>query len=199
MDTPKTFIFVGRSGSGKGTQLELLKKYIKDNFNDSPMYLFVMGDTLRSFAKNDGYAQEAIRSTINSGKLVPVFISGSMFVTSLLNNLHPNDNLFIDGIPRSVSQSQMIISIMDFYKRTNNFLIDIDVSEQEVEKRMLLRQRPDDTEDAIAGRLRFYEENVSPAILFLKENSNFKYFKINGERSIEEIHIDIVAKLKDLL
>jgi thymidylate kinase len=30
MTTPKTFIFSGISGSGKGTQIELLKKYIRE-------------------------------------------------------------------------------------------------------------------------------------------------------------------------
>ena len=44
MNKPQTFIFVGRSGSGKGTQIELLQKYIKEQMPEIGSYLFVMGE-----------------------------------------------------------------------------------------------------------------------------------------------------------
>ncbi len=197
--TPKTFIFAGRSGSGKGTQIQLLKKYMTEQNPETGSYLFVMGETLRTFMKDEGYAQETIRSIINGGNLVPSVISGSLFVANLLHNLKEKDTLFIDGIPRSATQSDIMISILDFYKRKDTFIINIEVTPEEVEKRMLLRGRPDDTHEGITARLAFYESTVIPAITHLKDASGFTYIEINGNRSIEEIHLDLVSKLKGVL
>lgn len=197
--TPKTFIFSGISGSGKGTQIELLKKYIKENMSEHHEYSFVMGEVLRSFIKKEGYAQEMIRETMNKGELIPDYVSGGLFVTSLLNDLHHDDHLFIDGIPRSVVQSDIIMSMLKFYNRQNVFIINIEISASEAEKRMLLRKRPDDTKEAIVERVKFYNTEVAPAIQYLKEKSGFSYIEIDGERSIETIHVDLVNRLKELL
>lgn len=199
MNKPQTFIFSGISGSGKGTQIALLKKYIQNRFPDNGEYSFVMGDTLRSFMKDDGYAQKVVRSIVNDGKLLPDFITNSLFVSSVLHNLHHDDTLYIDGIPRSTIQSDTIISTLLFYGRKDVFIINIEVSPEEVAKRMKLRNRPDDTEEAIAQRISYYKENVIPAILHLKEKSGFTYIELDGERAIEEIHVDLVNKLKNLL
>ena len=198
MNKPYTFIFVGRSGAGKGTQIQLLQKYIKDLSPLVGTYYFNMGDLLRSFMKDDGYAQEVVRSTLNSGKLLPDTISGSLFVSTLLHNLKKDDNLYIDGIPRSVIQAETIITMLKFYDRKDTYIVNIEISPEEAERRMLLRNRPDDTRESITSRFAFYERNVVPAIIHLKENSGATYIDVNGERSIEEIHADIIAQLGGL-
>ena len=195
----QTFIFTGRSGSGKGTQIDLLKKYISDLDPESGTYSFVMGDAFRNFMKEDGYAQNAIKGYVNSGHLVPDAITNGLFVSQLLNNLKDNQHLYIDGIPRSPSQSQIVIDVIKFYNRSNPIIINIEVEKEEVKKRMLLRARIDDTEVAISERLKFYEDNIVPAISILKEKSGFTYLEINGERSVEEIHLDLISQLKNLI
>lgn len=196
MDKPQTYIFIGRSGSGKGTQIKLLREYIEKIKGDMTSYSFVMGDTLRSFMKGDGYAQNMIKDITKSGLLVPDLITNSFFVSELLANLSTEDYLFIDGIPRSIEQARAIIEIMNFYNRKDVVIINIEVGEEEAKKRMLLRKRPDDTEDSINARFNFYGQNVLPAIQYLKEKSGFNYLLIDGEKSIEEIHSDILKSLK---
>lgn len=199
MNKTYTFIFVGRSGSGKGTQIDLLKKYITELNSEIGTYSFVMGDTFRSFMKDEGYAQNAIRNLVNNGNLVPDSITNSMFASQLLNNLKSDQHLYIDGIPRSPRQAEFVIEVIKFYNRSNPIIINIEVSKEEVTKRMLLRGRPDDTKEAITGRLNFYKENVTPAVNILKDKSGFIYIEVNGERSIEEIHFDLINKLKDII
>lgn len=195
MDKPQTYIFIGISGSGKGTQINLLKKHIAKINEGIGSYSFVMGDTLRSFMKDDGYAQNVIKEITNQGLLVPDLITNSLFVSELLSKLNPNEHLFIDGIPRSVDQAKAIIEFMNFYNRSDVVIINIEVGQDEAKKRMLLRKRPDDTEDSISERFNFYTNNVLPAIEYLKEKSDFKYVLIDGEKTIEEIHLDILKSL----
>jgi adenylate kinase family enzyme len=133
------------------------------------------------------------------GELIPDYVSGGLFVSSLLHDLHHNDNLFIDGIPRSVVQADIIMSMLTFYNRKEVFIINIGISGEEAEKRMLLRKRADDTKEAIVERIKFYDDEVAPAIQYLKEKSGYTYFEIDGERPIEDIHVDLVGRLKDIL
>lgn len=196
---PQTFIFVGRSGSGKGTQIDLLKKYITELNPGIGTYSFVMGDSFRTFMKEEGYAQDVIRDLVNNGRLVPDLIANSLFVSDLLHRLKSDEHLYIDGIPRSPAQADAVIEIIKFFNRENPIIIDVAVSKEEVEKRMLLRARPDDTKEAILERLKFYEDNIVPAVELMKEKSKFTYLEINGERSREEIHEDIINQLKDII
>lgn len=199
MDKPQTFIFIGRSGSGKGTQIELLKKYISGLNSDIDTHSFVMGDAFRSFMKEEGYAQNVIRGLVNNGILVPDSIASSLFVSQLLHNLKSNEHLYIDGIPRTPIQAETVIEIIKFYDRYNPVIINIEVSKEEVEKRMLLRARPDDTKEAIFERLKFYDENIIPAINVLKEKSGFTFVNINGEDTPDNIQAEIIKKIKPYL
>jgi adenylate kinase family enzyme len=199
MIKPQTFIFVGRSGSGKGTQIDLLKEYITKLNPKIETYSFVMGDTFRSFMKEEGYAQNVIRDLINNGHLAPDFIANSLFISDLLHSLKSDEHLYIDGIPRSSAQVDAVIETIKFFNRINPIIIDVEVSKEEVEKRMLLRARHDDTKEAILERLKFYEDNIVPAVKLLREKSGFTYLEINGERTREEIHEDIISQLKDII
>ncbi len=195
MNNPQTFIFIGRSGSGKGTQINLLKEYITKINPEIETLSFVMGDIFRSFVKDEGYAQDRIKEITSKGLLVPDLISNSLFVSELLSKLAPKEHLYIDGIPRSVSQAEAVIEILNFYNRFNPIIIDIEVSEKEAKRRMFLRNRADDTKDSITSRSNFYNKNVVPAINYLKEKSKFTYILIDGEKLIEEIHQDIINNL----
>lgn len=195
INKPLTFIFMGRSGSGKGTQIELLKNYISTLNTNIGTYNFVMGDIFRSFMKEKGYIQNFVREETGKGHLLPDLIANNLFIGELLKNFEPKDHLYIDGIPRSIAQAEALIELINFYHRDDVFILDIKVSKDEVEKRMLQRGRADDNKEAIAARHSFYDENVIPAVQYLKEKSNFKYIEINGEKSTEKVNNEIINKL----
>lgn len=190
MQQPYTFIFVGRSGSGKGTQLELLKKSVGgENFS------LVMGELFRAFSQKNGYAQDCVRQILNAGELAPDVLTISLFVTKLLNEFNPSQHLFVDGVVRTNLQAEALITMLAFYKRENPIIIDIDVPAEEVTRRMIGRGRADDSEAAIRGRLEFYDATVAPAIEHLKSESGYRYLKIDGTLSPEAIHKDLATQL----
>ena len=55
--------------------------------------------------------------------------------------------------------------------------------------------RPDDGQKELEERRSEYEKNVIPVIEWYKTNPNVNFLDIDGERSIEEIHADIVKRV----
>lgn len=196
-----TIIFIGRSGAGKGTQLELLQKYIKTLDADIPQYVLIMGDLFRNFFKSGTYAATIAKKITDNGGFQPDFVTVSLFTEEILHTVQETQHLFIDGYPRSVGQLDSLIAVLNYVGKSNPIFINIEVDSAEAKKRMLLRgahsgnTRGDDFEEAIDKRLSEYDRSVVPVIEFLRTHSEFKYLEINGMGTVEDIHKDIVTKL----
>lgn len=194
----QTFIFVGRSGSGKGTQLELLKEYFSKK--DIAFKSIVMGDIFRSFFKESGYVKDIARDvSMKQGKFQPDFLTNALFVRSTIDVVDENSILFFDGYPRTIGQLEIIKELLKYIKRENGIVINIDVSRENVKERMLLRARGDDNENAIENRLNEYDKFILPMLEVIKSDAFFKYIEIDGEGKIEDIHADIINKLSELI
>jgi len=77
----KTYIFIGRSGCGKGTQLELLKGYLSKKYPEIGIKSVIMGDIFREFFKKEGYVQDIARDiTTKQGKFQPNFLTNALFL-----------------------------------------------------------------------------------------------------------------------
>jgi adenylate kinase family enzyme len=193
---PQTFIFVGRSGSGKGTQLELLKNYLANKYSDTPIKSIVMGDIFRAFFKEPGYVQDIARDvSMKQGKFQPNFLTDALFIRNAINIVDENSMLFLDGYPRNINQLAITKEFLNYVKRENPIVLNIEVSRVNVKERMLLRARGDDSDNAIDSRLNEYDKFIVPMLEVLKSDSFFKYFEIDGEGKIEDIHSDIINKI----
>lgn len=197
MNKPQTFIFVGRSGSGKGTQLELLKKYIQNKYQDIPVRVIVMGEIFREFFKEEGYVQSIARDiTMKQGKFQPNFLTDSLFVNKVINEIDNKSVFFFDGYPRNINQLEVINQLLSYVGRENFVIINVNVSRESVKKRMLARGRGDDTESAVESRLNEFDRFVAPMLEEIKKDSSLKYIEVDGEPSPEEIHKNIILKLE---
>lgn len=197
MNQSKTFIFIGRSGCGKGTQLELLKNYIIEKDSNASIKNIIMGDIFRELFDRGVYISEVARDiTTNQGKFQPDFLTNALFVNSAITMIDLESLLFIDGYPRTISQLDTLKQLFSYAKRQGIVFINLDVSAKSVKERMLARGRSDDTESAIASRLAEFETFVAPMIEKIKGDPLFNYLEINGEPGPEEIHKDIVSKLE---
>ena len=189
-----TVIFLGPQGSGKGTQVKILKDYLNDKDPGSVLY-FTAGTNLRSFAVGEGYTQEKIRPLITAGKLIPTFISTQLFSSRLIGGMHGEEHIILDGFPRTTDQLPDLDSAMQFYERKNITVLHIGLSDEEAKKRLAGRGREDDTAEGIEERLRWSHDEAEKVNEWFKINPAYAYIQINGEQSIDAVHADIVSAL----
>lgn len=189
----QTFVFFGQVGSGKGTQVKLLMDFLKKDGKEA-VYAGT-GESFRKLLETGSYTATIVKEIMERGALQPDFLTTAIFTDILINSLSPEKHLFADGFPRTISQSEAFMSMMDFYHRNSVKIIYIEVGKEEATKRMLLRGRSDDTKEGIEKRFDEYEKNVIPAMNFFKNKNNYNIFHINGEQSVEDVHREIITKL----
>jgi adenylate kinase len=192
---PYTFLFFGIAGSGKGTQIELLEKYIKSKDDKAEFTLVYPGSEFRKLVDSGSYTGQLVKTTLEQGWLQPNFLTISLFTNILVSSLAPDTHLAVDGFPRTVTQSEVFEAAMDFYKRENIKVIYIKVEKDEAIRRMKLRARSDDTDEGIVKRFDEYVNNVVPAMMYFKDKGNYTIYTINGEQSIEDVHKELIMAL----
>lgn len=193
---PYTFIFFGRSGCGKGTQLKLLRDYLNKEDNERKHFAFSTGDGFREFFNKNTYASNLSKEITGKGLLQPLFLTVSLWGNAFLNNLEEDNHVFIDGYPRRLEEASILDGALKFFNRNDVIIIDFVVSRETSKKRMLGRGREDDTDENIETRLDWYDKDVVPAIEYFKGQSGYVYIPIDGEGKIEEIHAEIIKKIK---
>lgn len=192
---PYTFIFFGIAGSGKGTQGDLLEKYLRENKLVEDILYISPGVEYRKIIDNGGYTAQLIKRVYERGSLAPDFLTTSLFANVLVSNMTANMSFIFDGYPRTISQSQSLESAMNFYDRKEVHLIYIEVGKEEAMKRMKLRARTDDTDEGIETRFDEYIKNVLPSMKYFEGKSGYNMVTINGEQSVEQVHSDIIKAL----
>lgn len=193
---PKAFIFIGRSGCGKGTQADLLMAHLCEVGSKSCRTLHVeSGALLRNFIKGGNYTQERIKTVMNGGVLVPESIIVALWTDYLIANFTGTENLVFDGTPRKLHEAQLLDNALQFYGVEKPSVIYVNVSKEWSEKRLIARARKDDKPEAIAKRLAWFDSEVIPTINFYKNSSYYNFIEINGEQPISDVQNEILAKL----
>jgi len=192
---PQSFIFIGRSGCGKGTQIKMLSEYLIKKDATRKFITISTGEFLREFIKGPSLTQKMCNEAYGSGGLQPEFITVHMWVKPLVDYYTGNEHIFFDGTPRKYHEAGVLHSVFGFYKLSKPFVINIDITAEEATRRLLARKRIDDSAEDIKKRLSWYETDVVPTIGYYSDSADYDFIKVNGERPIEEIHDDIVKKL----
>ncbi len=194
--SPQTFIFVGRSGCGKGTQALLLKEYLQKTDPTIPVLDFQTGDGFRRFIKDENnYSSKLAKGLYDKGARQPDFLAIWIWAQVFVDKVRGGEHIIADGFPRSVDEAKILDTALNFYQKNPAIIIYIKLSIETTVKRLLLRGRHDDNEAAIKERMAYYEKDVTPVLEYFKNSSNHKFFEISGEPSVEEIHQDIISKI----
>lgn len=195
MKTPQTFVFFGIVGSGKGTQIELLEKYLKANNLVEDVVFASPGIGYRKLINEGYYTGQIVKLTLEKGYLQPDFLTNGLVVSNIAFGIKENSCVIADGFPRTLNQSKALEEILTYYKRENVHIIYIELSKEEATKRMKLRGRSDDTDEGIAQRFDEYVNNVIPAMNYFKGKEGYVMHTINGEQPIEDVHKDLIKSL----
>lgn len=195
MENPLNFIFLGRSGSGKGTQAELLKKYLERKSGTNSVLYVYTGAKLRELVgqKELLTARLVDEKVMKAGAKAPDFLAVWAWSDRLVKEIDEKEHLIVDGSPRTIMEAKMIDEAFLFYGRKKFFPLFIDVSREEVARRMKKRSRADDTDEQIESRLAYYEEYVLPAVEYYEKESKNKLIRIDGNPLDRElIHRNIL-------
>ena len=191
----QTFVFIGRSGCGKGTQADLLKKYLEKNYPDHPIFYLETGQGFRDFIKKDTYTSGLSKKMYEMAEPQPAFLAIWMWSHLLVENLKGNEHLIIDGTPRAYAESLVLVSAMKFYGRRLT-VIYINVGRAWSEERIMGRGRADDVEASdVKRRLDWFDTDILPAVEYFRYSPECNFYDINGERTIEEIHQEMIKRL----
>lgn len=192
---PYTFVFFGIVGSGKGTQVELLQKYLIDKKLTDDVLFTSTGNEYRKLINSESYTGNLVKTTLEKGFLQPDFLTTTLFANILIEGMKEGTSFIADGYPRTTSQAESFENAMKFYGRENINVIYIKVGREEAIKRMKLRGRSDDSDEGIEKRFDEYVNNVVPSMNYFKDIPGYNMFIINGEQSVEGVHAEIIKSL----
>ena len=210
----RNIIFLGRSGSGKGTQAELLmKKFALANIDT--------GDILRRLAKKNDKFGKTVLETISHGKLVPIWLVIYCWLDQLLK-VPSKKGIIMEGSPRQLEEAKTLEEVFSWLGREDFRVVYLQTSAKEVTQRLLTRRicskcgkefslnftpnlkncshcggklvrRKDDYPKAIKNRMLFFQKKILPVINYFRKKK--MVVEVNGEGSVQEIHKRILKKL----
>ena len=186
--TARTILFVGRPGSGKETQARLLAA--KTGFP-----IFSTGEKFRELREHRDELGQRIKDMYDTGKLMPDWFAEYLFEDAILKLSHTT-GIILEGSGRVVGEAERIHKILTWLERPYR-VVNLVISPEEAIRRQLVRaqikNRPEsNTEEKIRVRLAEFDANTAPAIEFFKQKDVM--VEIDGERSIEAVHSDIMSQ-----
>ena len=186
-------VLFGAPGCGKGTQSELLEK----RFGLSHVST---GEIIRSHIKSQTELGLQMQEYISRGELAPDSVVIGMIEDYLAANKGIKGTIF-DGFPRTTAQAEAFDKILEKLNDSVDIMIYMDVPEEELVKRILLRGkesgRADDaSEDVIRNRIAVYNQQTAVVADYYRAQG--KYVAVPSLGTIDEVFERIAAEIKKL-
>lgn len=176
-------VFFGPAGAGKSVQGQILAARHGWRWLSS-------GQLLRD--SRDPEIAELMRS----GALVGTDQTNEV-IADALERAKDIDRVILDGYPRKLEQAKWLIETQPRHERSIGLAVVLEVPRAELEKRLKVRGRVDDTSEVIEERLNIYRQEIYPILTFLTEEK-VKIAHIDGTGSVGEVHDRIEAELEAL-
>lgn len=171
---------MGLAGAGKGTQAKLLAER-------QDYILISTGDLLRKYATEEQKARMETGALLEDHEIFEMIGKALDTVTDL-------DRCLVDGTPRSIPQSDWLLTEAKRRGASVTSVIHLDTTEEVVKQRLLARGRTDDTEEAIARRFDEYYQTTRPILEHLAQEG-VEIIHVNGDQAPEKVHTEIVKAL----
>ena len=174
-------IMIGGPGSGKSTYSELIKKEL------GIAHIYT-GDMMRDLAKQNTPDGKRVKELLAKGEFAPTPVVIDA-VKERMKKPDAQKGYVFDGFPRNIEQAKA----MEEKGIEYDYVIYLDVSEEEVVKRLTARGRADDKPDIIKNRLKVFHRETAPLLTYYKN----EIIKIKAEGSTpEDIAKSIITKVK---
>nr|XP_051220419.1 UMP-CMP kinase 1-like [Lolium perenne]XP_051220420.1 UMP-CMP kinase 1-like [Lolium perenne] len=182
----KIVFVIGGPGSGKGTQCSKI-------VNQFGFTHLSAGDLLRQEAKSNTEQGTMIKNLMHEGKLVSSEIIVRLLLKAILAS--GNDKFLIDGFPRHEENRQAYEKIVNI---DPEFVLLIDCSREEMERRILHRNqgRDDDNVDTIRRRFEVFQESTLPVIQHYEKMGKLR--RVDGNRQPDMVFEDVKATFAQL-
>ncbi len=116
-------------------------------------------------------------------------------VDKVLDIIDTKEQFILDGFPRTAPQVTWMLGEIAAGRFDKPEVVHFNLSEDEIYKRLSLRARPDDTDDAIKKRFTLYQEQTQP-ILQQMRDAGIVVHEIDGVGLPIEIHDRVLEALK---
>ncbi|MFH1561597.1 MAG: nucleoside monophosphate kinase [Patescibacteria group bacterium] len=188
-------VILGISGGGKGTQAKLLA----DKYR---LVHISMGKLFRQeIDQKTGVGLEAF-GYIKRGVWVPTDLTFKV-LGPVLSGLE-DSGFILDGFPRLPDQPLVLDNFLSQRGQTIGLVIHILVSPEEVLRRRQRsaeqgkvfydENRKDESRESVLARFESYRKTIAPILDYYRAKGILA--EIDGERSVEEIHQDIVKVIE---
>lgn len=185
---PLNLIFVGRPGSGKGTQAKLIASSL----------------TIPHISTGDIFRQEMLEKTplglqiidsMNAGQYTSDEITNAV-IEKRLSQPDAQNGFILDGYPRTINQVEFLNLINIPIVAVINLNLDEDKATKRILKRALGNHRGDDTAETIKLRMETYTATVLPIIEFYLDEG--KLWNVDASLDLGTVNLAIEKIVKQL-
>ena len=187
-------VLFGAPGCGKGTQSELLEKRFS-------LRHISTGNVIRKqiAAKTDLGLQ--MQACIERGELAPDQLVIDMVADYVATHTEGTGVIF-DGFPRTTAQAEAFDEILAKHGQKVSVMINMEVPEEELVKRILLRGKDsgradDQSEDIIRNRIKVYNNQTAVVADFYRAQG--KYESVPSLGTIDEVQDRITKVIEKYL
>lgn len=174
-------ILFGPPGIGKGTQSQKISK----EFNIPQIST---GDMLRKAIESGTRLGRSAKKLMDQGDLVPDEIVLGIVEDRIMEDDCRN-GFILDGFPRTGPQAEGLTKLMEGQNLPPFKCIELQVPDEVIIQRLLMRGRNDDKEETIRKRLKIYKDQTDPVKKYYSSSNNL--YQVDGNKSIEEVYNDI--------
>lgn len=165
-------ILFGPPGAGKSLQGQLLSKQKGLNWLST-------GQLLRDSTDPHIHAIMATGELVGDEDMNRV-------IGEAIDKTPPEVDIILDGYPRKIEQAEWLLDKADQINRQVTAVISLEVSDEELVRRLHGRGRADDSSESIIRRSHLYRQKTRPVLDFFAKHK-VRVATVNGEGSIENI------------
>lgn len=133
------------------------------------------------------------RAEMLEGKLISDQETIDM-VDKVFDIIDTTGEFILDGFPRTASQVDWLLEQVNKGRFEKPIVVHINLTEDEIYKRLSLRGRPDDTEETIKKRHELYQSQTRP-LLAKMQDADVVIHEVDGIGNPEEVHEHILKAL----